>query len=235
MPKQKLQLYSVVSTKNPKFEKYNGLPRMSYSAYTSWNEESYIGSFIAAKFLGIPDPGNIFTEFGSGCGEWLETAGEKAAALLSESDIEILSSVEVFQDSEFEREIMIKRENYCILGYIDECHRDGVQLITVTDFKTGGAKKKADYAGPDYNQTRLYAYGLEEEGEEIGYVGVELLHRKGNTLVPGDKNILRLEGTIEKIPTPYVREETEEFLEKFDKTAKEISDHLVFYNKYFKD
>ena len=244
MPAKKLKLYSTVDTENPKFEKYNGLPRVSYSAYTSWREDAYRGSFIAAKILGIPDEGNMFTDFGSACGEFLETRQTeevKQSPFLSEADMQILHSVNIPADSEFEREIMIKRTDsikgadYCILGYVDRATTSPEALVDVIDYKTGGEKKIKEYAGSDYNQTKLYAYALEEEGEEIGYVGVELLLRKGNTLEPGNKHVLRLEGTIEEIPTPYDKKEVEFFLEGFDKVVWEISDAITFYNKYFVD
>lgn len=250
MPKKIIQSYSTVQTENPKFEKYKGLPQFSYSAYTSFKEDAYRGSFFADKLLGIPDPGNIFTDFGSGCGEYLESKGIGGelviSELLSEKDVEILNTVELPEDSEFEREIMIKREirnpktgkvvgEYCIIGYVDRNTRTPEAKIDVIDYKTGSAKKAKDYGGPDYMQTKLYAYALEKEGEEIGYVGVELLHRKGNNVIPGDKNVLRLEGTIEKIPTPYDKRDVEFFLEGFDQVAEEISDYITFYNKYFVD
>jgi len=244
MGAKKLRLYSTLETDNPKFKKDNGLPRMSYSAYTSWKSDMYRGAFIADKFLGIPDPGNMFTDFGSGCGEYLEAKGmkdEKAetSALLSPSDLETLNKVNLPEGSVFEREIILKRETkfgpYFILGYIDRETQTPECLLDIIDYKTGGAKKSKDYSGSEYNQTRLYAYAREKDGEEIGYVGVELLHRLGNSLVPGDKNVLRLEGTIEEIATPYDVRETEFFLEGFDKVAMEISDNLTFYNKYFAD
>lgn len=243
MPVKKIELYGVLSTKNPKFEKYNGLPRMSYSAYTSWKSDTYRGSFIADKFLGIPDDGNMFTDFGSACGEYLETRNsdeKKVSPLLSMEDMDILDEVELPEGSLFEREVIVKRDlgkmgAYCILGYIDMSFRDSVGLACVVDFKTGSPKKVAEYGGPDYKQTRLYSYALEvEEQEEIGYVGVELLCRKGNTLTPGDKNVLRLEGDVIQVPTPYDSLETEKWLtDEFDKVAVDISDNLTFYNKYF--
>lgn len=244
MGRRVLKSYSTVKTENPKFEKYLGLPQFSYSAYTSWKTEAYIGSFIASKFLGIEDTGNIFTDFGSACGEYLETRDTDSpirSPLLSDKDIEVLDSVDLPEGSEFEREIMLKREidkrgEYCIIGFIDMATPEPDARISVKDFKTGSAKKAAEYGGPDYKQTRLYSYALEkEEGEEIAYVGVELLHRKGNNVVPGDKNVLRLEGTIEQVETPYTSEEAEEFLKDFDKVAMEISDYLTFYEKYFLD
>lgn len=240
MPKQKLRLYRTVDTDNPKFGKYNGKPQMSYSAYTSWKEPTYKGAFIADKFLGIPDTGNIFTDFGTGVGEYLETrhADEvKISELLSSSDISIMDSVPQQEGTVFEREVFIHREelDYCLIGYIDEATPNDVAKINVIDSKTGSAKKGEYYAGSDYNQTRLYAYGLEQEGEEIGEVGVRLFHRKGNNITPGDKNVIRLEGTVEYIPTPYSEEETEVWLKDVDKVAKEISSYLTFYDKYFVD
>jgi hypothetical protein len=243
MPIKRIELYDTLKTENPKFEKYNGLPKMSYSAYTSWIEDAYRGSFIAAKFLGIPDGGNIFTDFGSACGQYLETRNTdnpKVSILLSNSDIEILNKVDIPDGSIFEKEIVLIRDlgsmgAYCIIGYIDMFFRDDVQKVCIVDFKTGSSSKSTEYGSSDYNQTRLYSYALEtEEQEDIGYVGVELLHRKGNNLIPGDKNVLRLEGEIEQIITPYDNLETAKFLkEKFDVVAIDISDNIKFFKKFF--
>lgn len=237
MPAKKLKLYNVVNTTNPKFEKYNGLPQMSYSAYTSWRSEAYRGAFIANKFLGIPDPGSIFTDYGSACGKYLETRGSanpERSPLLSAADVEILDKVVLPPGSVFEREVMLRRADYCIIGYIDMCSTSPEGKLEVRDFKTGSDKKVKEYANPDYQQTRLYAHALEkEEGEEVGYVGVELLHRKGNKVIPNDKNTLRLEGPVTAVPTPFDRKEITFFLEGVDKVAEEISDFITFYQKYF--
>lgn len=244
MGKRVIKSYRTVDTENPKFEKYNGLPKFSYSAYTSWTEDQYRGAFIADKILGVPDPGNVFTDFGSACGEYLETRDsedKKVSEYLKPSDIEVLDRVVLPPNSEFEREIMLKRSidkrgDYCIHGFIDRATETPEAKVDVIDYKTGGANKSSKYGGPDYNQTRLYSYALEkEEGEEIGYVGVELLHRKGKSLVPGEAHPIRLEGTIEAIETPYDSKSTETFLQKFDKVVIEISDCISFYEKYFID
>jgi hypothetical protein len=240
---KRIELYDTLKTENPKFEKYNGLPKMSYSAYTSWTSDTYRGSFVAAKFLGIPDEGNIFTAFGSACGRYLETRNAdnpEVSMLLSNKDIEILNDVAIPEGSVFEREIVLMRNlgsmgAYVIIGYIDMNFKDEVEKNCVVDFKTGGSTKSSEYGSDDYKQTRIYSFALEtEEQEDIGYVGVELLHRKGNNLIPGDKNVLRLEGTIEKVETPYNNLETAKFLkEKFDPVAIEISDNVKFFKKFF--
>ena len=106
-------------------------------------------------------------------------------------------------------------------GFVDRLLGVGSKIVDLVDFKTGSIEKKAkEYASKDYKQTGLYSYALEEEGFTINTSSVVLFDRKGNTLEQGNKNVLRLTGDIQYIPTPYVREEMEEFLLELDETAK---------------
>lgn len=241
MPKKPFNLYSVVKTDNPKFQAYRGMPQMSYSAYTSWTNPKYIGEFIAQKFLGISLPSGIFADYGTACGEFIELNGEmptdpdsiRCRELLSESDIKYLKLVERPEDSEFEREILLNRGKYCVIGYIDRCTTLADLKLHVRDYKTGSTAKAAEYGSLKYQQTNLYAYALESEGEEVAQCDVELLHRKGNTVDPDSHNRLRLVGTSEIIDTPYTKERAEKFLKEMDKVAQEIADYAFFMNKYF--
>lgn len=216
---------------NPKFDKYVGRPKLSYSAYGSFNEPSYKGEFFGVYFLKAPRTGTIFTDFGSSVGGFMETG--QPQDFLTESDMNILMKVGRPEGAIYEYEIIIDRGSYIIQGYLDRIveYEDGVEVI---DFKTGAIDKKAkDYASLDYQQTTMYSYALEQEGKKIKYSGVKLFDRKGNTLEAGNKNVLRLTGEVLDIPTPYSTERAEEFLKKFDKTALEIEAYYKTYKKYF--
>jgi len=243
MPKLKFETYDCLRTDNPKFQHLVGKAKMSYSAYTSWKELKYRGEFIAQKFLKEVVAGGMFADYGSACGEFIEHSGDVAkvraeiAHLLSESDIAILTGVvdSATEGSEYEREIVLDRGDYVIHGFIDECSILDDASLFVKDFKTGNDKKVKMYSDfKQYQQTGLYAHALIQEGEHVGGCGVVLLDRKGNNTTVGDKNVLRLTGTITDVPTPYDPEATEAWLKKdFDKVAKEISDFRRFYNKFF--
>jgi len=223
-----LDLPRVYDNKGGNYPQHKGKPRLSYSAYTSFKEESYRGDFFANYFLGMESKGNVFTDYGGKCGEFLEKLERSD---LSEFDISVLSKLERPDNAKYEREIVIDRGSYLIQGYIDqEYEREDGKLI-LQDLKTGSIEKKADfYGGEDYQQTTIYCYQRELEGAEIGYSGVILLDRKGNGQ---EKYPLRLTGDIEYIPTPYSKERAEKFLESFDETAKKIEEYYKIYKKYF--
>lgn len=223
-----LDLPKVYENEGGNYPQHVGKPKLSYSAYNSFLEESYKGEFFANYFLGIRSEGNIFTEYGSKCGEYLEKL-EKSD--LSEFDISVLEKIERPENARYEVEVVIDRGSYVIQGFIDQEFKvpDG---LVIKDLKTGAIDKKAkDYASEDYQQTTLYAYQRELEGENIVYSGVMLLDRKGNGQ---EKYPLRLTGEIADIPTPYSKERAEEFLKKFDKVAMQIEEYHKVYKKYFK-
>ena len=218
---------------DPKFDKYVGRPKLSYSAYGSFNEPSYIGEFFGTYFLNAPRTGTIFTEFGSAVGGFMETGVE--TDYLSEFDKETLMKEGRPEGAIYEYEIIIDRGNYIIQGFIDRMMVDAKKFVDVVDFKTGAIDKKAkDYSSLDYQQTTMYSYALEQEGYTINKSGVVLFDRKGNTLEAGNKNVLRLTGDVLYIPTPYSTERAEKFLAKFDETAKDIEKYWKIYCKYFK-
>lgn len=221
------KVYEVNENTPEQYKKYEGMPKLSYSAYNSFCEESYKGEFFANYFLGIRSEGNIFTEYGSKCGEYLEKL-EKSD--LSEFDISVLEKIERPENARYEVEVVIDRGSYVIQGFIDQEFKVPHGLV-IKDLKTGAIDKKAkDYASEDYQQTTLYAYQRELEGENVVYSGVMLLDRKGNGQ---EKYPLRLTGEIVDIPTPYSKERAEAFLKKFDKVAMQIEEYHKVYKKYF--
>ncbi len=218
---------------DPKYDKFVGRPKLSYSAYGSFNEPAYKGEFFGTYFLKAPRTGTIFTEFGSAVGGFMETG--EAQEYLTNFDMDVLREIGRPEGAIYEYEIIIDRGDYIIQGFIDRMMVDANRLVDVVDFKTGSIeKKKKDYESLDYQQTTMYSYALEQEGYTINSSGVILADRKGNTLEAGNKNVLRLTGDFEYIPTPYSTERAEKFLAKFDKTAKEIEAYWKVYQKYFK-
>jgi hypothetical protein len=220
-----------------KFEKFVGLPKISYSQIDSWNNPDYKGEYFESYFLGIGDSGNIFTHFGSLVGEWFEK-GQDESGELSESDIEVLSSIGRPANCEYEREVVIVRPlGYAIQGFIDRARtivdESDKKQIEVIDFKTGNIEKKSSfYGGNDYQQTTLYTFGLIEEGEDVVWSGVVMLGRNGNG---SEKSPLRLNGDVLSIETPYSEDRIDLFFNKCDKTVEEISEYYKFYNKFFVD
>ena len=224
-----LDLPKVYENEGGKYPQHVGKPKLSYSAYNSFNEDAYKGEFFANYFLGIRGEGNIFTDFGGKCGKLFETDTDSSD--LSEFDTNVIKSIYRPENSLYEVEIVVDRGSYVIQGFIDREYLDLEGNLVIDDLKTGAIKSKKDfYGGPEYQQTTLYAYQRELEGENISYSGVILLDRKGNGQ---EKYPLRLTGEIEYISTPYSKKRAEAFLKSFDKTAKNIEEYYKVYKKFF--
>ena len=217
-----------------RFKQFIGRPALSYSTYTAFKEEAYRGQWLANKFLNTPREDTIFTLFGSSVGTYQET--KHPQPYLTSFDMSVLDKENPANPlAEYEREVVIDRGSYIIYGFVDRLtNLDNPIGIDLVDFKTGSiTKKKADYQSEDYQQTTMYCYGLEQEGFKINSSGVILFDRLGNTLEEGNKNVLRLTGNTEYIPTPYSRERAENFLKDVDKTAEKIQDYWKLYKKIF--
>ena len=224
-----LDLPKVYENEGGKYPQHVGKPKLSYSAYNSFNEQAYRGEFFANYFLGLKSEGNIFTDYGGKCGKLFETDTDSSD--LSEFDVSVIKGIERPANALYEVEIVVDRGLYVIQGFIDREYLDLEGNLVIDDLKTGSIEKKAkDYASEDYQQTTLYAYQRELEGEHIAYSGVILLDRKGNGQ---EKYPLRLTGQIERIPTPYSKKRAEGFLKKFDATAKKIEEYYKTYKKIF--
>ncbi len=211
----------------PKFEKYNGKAKLSYSQITSFKDPLYREQYILSYFFGLKDEGNIYAFFGGQVGEYIETNGELVGDMLDKDTMEVLDALERPEGSEHEVEIVVDRGDYVIQGFIDRMYpvEGGVEVL---DFKTGNIDKKAAFYGSqDYQQTTLYSYAVEQEGHSVKKSFVKLLGRKGNNV---NGNMLRLSGAIKDIPTPYSPERAEIFLAKTDKIAKEISELYEIFN-----
>lgn len=220
--------------KEEKFMYADGLPKISYSQYSSWNDPLYKNQYILGYMFGIPQPGNIFSDFGGYCGIFLETGGEECHPSLTEETIATLRKIERPANAEYEKETVLVREtqygSYSVQGFIDQTFDNEDGTTTVIDLKTGNPDSKIEYYGSKkYQQTTLYSYYLDTmENKKIGYSGVILACRKGNGR---GVHVLRLPGQLEHIPTPYSRERAETFLLEVDRTVKEISDMYKVFLK----
>lgn len=231
---------------NPLYKKYDGWNKVSYSQITSFISEEYKGDYFAGYFLGIKDDGNIFSYFGSACGDYLNRKDQRVDEYLSDEDKVILDAITQPKNAEYEYEILIDLEPFglektVLQGFSDIQYEVGPKKLNIHDYKTLTLDKKRDYYGSkEYQQLNVYGYGLEELGYTINKTSVFGLGRLGNTT---DKNALskagnplnlRLSGEVEEIKRDYDREEAEEYIKKIAKVCTEISEYFRAYNKYFK-
>lgn len=224
-------------TEDNRYTHLNGKPKLSYSQFTSWKSDQYRAGYIKQYMAKIELPSGIFAQYGSEVGEYKEWLGngqignEPENSILTDADKEFLRSEKYPENSKYEDLILVDCGNFVIEGYIDRCIYLPDNKVVIQDFKTGGEKKIADYASPDYGQTTLYCYDKVQNGYDIERSEVILYDRKGN----GRSNApMRLTGKTTLIPTPYSEERAEKLLKDISKTALEISNYYTQFLKFFK-
>lgn len=229
----------------PEYKKHNGWNKVSYSQITSFISEEYKGDYFASYFMGIKDEGNIFSFFGSACGDYLNRKDQRIDEYLSDSDKKILDEIEQPYNAEYEFEILIDLEKFglkktVLQGFSDIQYEISSGVLNVHDYKTLTLEKKRDfYSSKEYQQLNVYGYGLEELGFIINKTSVFGLGRSGNTISKdaiskaGNPLWLRLSGEVEEIKRDYDRVEAEDYIKKIAETCIQISDYLKIYKKYF--
>lgn len=229
----------------PEYKKYKDWNKASYSQITSFLSDEYRGDYFMGYFAGVRDKGNIFSFFGSACGDYLNKQDQRIDDYLEASDKSILDTIERPDNAVYEYEILIDLEPFglektVLQGFSDIQYEVSLMLLNVHDYKTLNLDKKKDFYGSEeYQQLNTYGYGLEEIGYKINKTSVFGLGRKGNSIdktaisKAGNPLWLRLSGEVEEIDRPYDRKEASEYIKKIAKTCIEISDYFAVYNKIF--
>jgi hypothetical protein len=150
---------------------------ISYSQITTFkrSKQDYYNQYI----LDEPFTGNAYTEFGSKVGEALENNN---FGLFSSSEADILKKAKRLDL--FERKITINYEGFYVIGFVDTCSLDYLEII---DYKTGGKGKDSNYRYADYSQLQIYALGIRQETGITPQRGiVEFITRGGNAFIGED-------------------------------------------------
>lgn len=229
----------------PEYKKYDGWNKVSYSQITSFLSDEYKGSYIGGYFMGIKDDGNIFSYFGSACGDYLNRQDQRIDEYLLDECKAVLDKIEQPDHAVYEYEILIDLEPFglektVLQGFSDIQYEVSVMTLNVHDYKTLNLDKKREfYESVDYQQLNTYGFGLEELGYKINKTSVFGLGRKGNTLdkgaisKAGNPLWLRLSGEVEEIDRPYDREEAKNYIKKIADTCLKIDQYFLVYNKFF--
>ncbi len=227
----KIKLPRTYSSRSEKYNKFNGLPKLSYSQYSSWKDPQYKDQYILQYFLGLNLDSGIWAEYGNKVGTFIEAhaKGEDLEGLSNE-DKDVLKSLNYPENAIYEDEIVIDCGDFVIQGFTDKTKFNSENSLEILDYKTGNVTKESFYSSDDYQQTALYCYGKEKEGFTIDKSGVCLLGRKGNGM---DKYPLKLSGEVIHIDTPYTKERGEKIIADITKVVNEISDEYVIFLKYF--
>ena len=233
----KINLPKVYLNEGNNYPQHLGKQKISYSQLGSFKE--YKLGYLRDYILGVgTDDSGIFALYGGFCGKYFEDGTRDE--YLTDSDIEVINRIPKFESSKYESEIVIDLEPFglkdCVLqGFSDHEYQQDNKLF-IDDLKTGNsANMQTKYGDMNkYFQTRLYAFQRENEGYEIGGCKVFHLGRKGNNLIIGDKNVLRLSGELDLIETPYKREDVEKYLkEVVVPTCIDISEYYSVFLKLF--
>lgn len=231
-----IQLPKIYENELGNYPQHKNKQKISYSQLNSFKD--YKEQYIQGYFLGNSSESGMFAFFGNLVGTYFSD-GEKNENL-SVSDMETIDTLLKHESSKYESEIVIDLEPFglkdCVLqGFSDHEYDDDI-FRYIEDLKTGASKSMQEKYGDmkKYYQTRMYAYQRENEGFKIGGCQVNHLDRKGNNLIIGDKNCLRLTGQIDYIHTPYKREDVEDYLKNsVVPVCKEIAEYYSVYQRFF--
>ncbi len=210
---------------------YLGSPYISYSSVSSW--EDYKDDFIKQKFMGLKLPSSIYGDFGTYTGAALEDGKFPEYNPHGFTGQENMNFDELRpKNAEYEKMIVIPREDYIIIGFIDrytERTEDKIIKAHIRDQKTGGKGKENQYSDKKYTQVILYAHAIENMGIEIEKTDVWFIRRTGSHLSPP----LHISDEQFEIPLEYNEKRVKYALDKVDRVVNEISDLYQVYQKYF--
>jgi hypothetical protein len=219
----------------------SGVPKISYSQYSSYKDEEYQDQYYIQYFSGIDLPSGEFAEMGTSTGQYIEDVGmgitPPRTGCLSEEDIEIILAKITFPpNSVYEDLIIIDCGDFIIQGYADRIKYLDSREVEVEDFKTLNIDtKRKFYESEEYAQTALYSYQKEKEGYKVVRSFVTAIGRKGSSLEGTGNFKMRLSGVVEEIETPYTKERGEKIIADITKVVHQISDEYKCFEKYFKN
>ena len=154
----------------PKKDKH-GNSRLSYSQILCFkkSKKEYVDRYILKKpFVSIP-----YIDFGSKVGNAIASGDYKEF-----NDKEIKSLNRVTKLDSFEKRVMLKYEEFYLVGFVDAISNNLLEMI---DYKTGGVGKQVKYMSDDYNQLAIYALAIRQEfGITPKKATVEFITREGN-------------------------------------------------------
>ncbi len=224
-------------TSDPRWDKYEGKPQLSYSQYTSFNDKSYWREYYVQYFSGIKSESNEFAEFGSLIGTTIEQIGlgQEITTGISDEDLKVIKeNFDFTGKNKYEDFILIDCGWFVIIGFADRVKYLPKKTVEVEDVKTLNIKTKSSfYVSDEYQQTNLYAYFFESDGFKIKDCSVVGFGRRGNSINGTGNYKMRLDGEVVKIPTPYTKERAEKAISKIKETAEQIAKEYEIYQKLF--
>lgn len=201
----------------PKKDKH-GNSRLSYSQIECFkrSKKDFIDRYILQK----PFISNPYIDFGSKVGNAISSGDCKD---FYNEEIESLSKVTTLDA--FEKRVILKYEDFYLVGFIDSISND---LLTLIDYKTGGVGKEVKYMSDDYNQLAIYSLAIRQEfGITPKNASVEFITRDGNPYRGTELTVSNTD--IIKIPVDVSEKRLVKVYNEVYHTAKRIEE---FYDNY---
>lgn len=211
----------------------NGVPYISYSQISSWNDKKSFNLGIEGKleymlhyFMGIDFPDMGWGEFGQDVEDAILT---QDFSKFSEEETNTLKKVEVLPVSQYKVYVNFYDEEgssllFYVYGLIDNASED---LSYIKDFKTASANSKAKYYTKDgYKQLDLYAMGiLEKTGVLPTKILVDIIERSGNAF-KGGRAVLKVGNETWQVDREIPTEDEMVELRKYVlRTATEVASY----------
>ena len=201
----------------PKKDKH-GNSRVSYSQLECFkrSKKDFVDRYILKK----PFISNPYIDFGSKVGNAISSGLYEG---FNKNEIGSLNKVTKLDA--FEKRILLKYEEFYLVGFIDSISNDLKNLI---DYKTGGVGKHVKYMNYKYNQLAIYSLAIRQEfGITPENASVEFITRDGNTyrgieLTVSNNDIIR-------IPVDITKKRLVSVYKDVYNTTKQIEE---FYDKW---
>ena len=217
----------------------DGIPYISYSQWTSWNAIKGFNTglpgryeYMLSYFFGQEWPDMGWAQFGNEVEDYI--CERKGAENFDDSERATLERIEPL--GLFQHEFLLEFDGFGLLGFIDDASPGGETADSafkkIRDYKTCSENSSKKYYGEDYYQLDIYAMWVQQRlgrlPEELEVVMVE---RTGNPFRGGGRDVLKVGGQIWYHQRQTSPERIHFLREDIARTAKEISEAWMVYQK----
>jgi hypothetical protein len=194
----------------------NGKPRFSNSQFDKWIESPR--KYIRRYFFNEEDIDVGYMAFGTKVGTALEEGDFNGFTTKERKTLNKVTRLD-----QFEKEIYLDFENFCVVCYIDTNNMPPTLLI---DYKTGDKSKKEKYSSEKYKQLVIYAAAIKQKYGKLPKCRVELIERLGNAF-KGEE--LSVGDNVWKIPQQITMKRVKEVKQELVEVVTEVSEYYRLY------
>lgn len=164
---------------NPDYEKYIGLPCISYSQINSFLGDKGFNTgllskyeYIRSYFMGEKYPQGPFAEYGLLVEDYI--CERKGGEAFSASEKERLEKVETL--GVFQTEMVMDMGSFVVLGFLDDRTEDWTEI---TDYKNASEKSKEKFFKDSYIQLQIYSMWILKTQQILPSASVTIVERLG--------------------------------------------------------